>query len=417
MSRRPGRRVDLATSVGSVALAAPVLTASGTSGHGAELSAYLDLAELGAVVVKSLSAENWPGNPAPRVHPTPAGMLNSVGLQGPGVARWLEHDLPGLVQRGATVVASIWGRSIDEFAAAGRLLVGAPGVVAVEVNVSCPNVEDRSRMFAHSPGATAEAVAAAAVCGLPLWAKLSPNVPDLVEIAGAALGAGAEALVLVNTVLGMAIDPVGRTYRLGSGPRGGGLSGPAIRAVAVRAVHDCRAAFPAAGIVGVGGICTGADAAEMLVAGADAVEVGTASFADPRAPATVLHQLHRWCRRHQVGSVRDLVGAVHAQAVGAVGGEVPGDRGDGADVAAGEQPTRTSTAPGGLGSGDLEVHADLLLKVRNTLDAIDQRVAVQAEQVAQLTEALAALVAVLGRSGADPGAGAGTAEGGSRGSA
>lgn len=314
------RHVDMGTRVGSVVLRAPVLTASGTSGHGAELSAYLDLADLGAVVVKSLSARPWTGNPAPRVHPTAAGMLNSVGLQGPGVEAWREHDLPALADCGATVVASIWGRSVEEFAEAAALLAGAPGVAAVEVNVSCPNVEDRSRMFAHSPAATAEAVDAAGAAGLPRWAKLSPNVPDLVGIGAAALGAGAEALVLVNTVLGMAVDPVRRAYRLGSGANGGGLSGPAIRPVAVRAVHDCRAAFPQAGIVGVGGVARGEHAAELLVAGADAVEVGTASFADPRAPATVQRQLERWCRRQRVASVRELVSAVH----GGRDGEGPG---------------------------------------------------------------------------------------------
>jgi len=306
------RRTDMRTTVGSVALANPVLAASGTAGHGAELAAYVDLASLGAVVVKSLSTDAWSGNPAPRVIDTPAGMLNSVGLQGPGVAAWLARDLPKLVDRGAQVVASIWGQRARDYAEAGALLAGVPGIVAVEVNVSCPNVEDRSRMFAHSARATAEAVTAAGSCRLPLWVKLSPNAADIVEIADAALGAGAEALVLVNTVLGMSIDPARRAYRLGSGSWGGGLSGPAIRPVAVRAVHDCRAAFPRAGIVGVGGVCRGVDAAELLVAGADAVEVGTATFRDPRAPAKVRDELDRWCRRNNVAAVRDLVAAVHA---------------------------------------------------------------------------------------------------------
>jgi len=303
--------VALATRVGSVVLPNPVMTASGTAGYGAELGAYVDLADLGAVVVKSLAAGPWAGNLPPRVHETPAGMLNAVGLQGQGVARWLGEELPALHERGARVVASIWGRRVEEFALAAELLRGAPGVVAVEVNVSCPNIEDRSRMFAHSPAATAEAVAAAAACGFPLWVKLSPNTADLLEVASAGLDAGAEALVLVNTVLGMAIDVTRRTYRLGSGPAGGGLSGPAIRPVAVRAVHDCRAAFPHAGIVGVGGISRGVDAVEMMMAGADAVEVGTATFRDPRAPARVLRGLVRWCRFSRVADVRQLVGVVH----------------------------------------------------------------------------------------------------------
>jgi dihydroorotate dehydrogenase (NAD+) catalytic subunit len=262
-------------------------------------------------------------------------MLNSVGLQGPGVTAWLERDLPALVERGARVVASIWGRRVEDYARASALLAGVPGVVAVEVNVSCPNLDDRSRMFAHSPRATADAVAAAALSGLPRWAKLSPNAADLTDIAAAALGAGAEALVLVNTVLGMSIDPMRRTYRLGSGPGGGGLSGPAIRPVAVRAVHDCRAAFPDAAIVGVGGVSRGVDVVEMMLAGADAVEVGTATFRDPRAPAKVLAELVRWCRWHGVDDVRALVSAVHRRtADGSPGGAALGlDVGVGARIA------------------------------------------------------------------------------------
>lgn len=307
--------VELSTQVGSLRLPNPVMTASGTAGHGAELAAYMDLGGLGAVVVKSLAAFPWPGNPAPRLAPVAAGMLNSVGLQGPGVAAWLEEDLPALAATGARVVASIWGFRAEDYAAAAALLAGAPPqVVAVEVNVSCPNLEDRRRMFASSPVATAEALDAARACGLPLWAKLSPNVADLSEIAGAALGAGAEALTLVNTLSAMSIDIGERRPELGAG--GGGLSGPALHPVAVRAVWDCREAFPDAPIVGVGGICTGQDAAEMLLAGADALQVGTATFADPRAPAKVLGGLRRWCASHGVRRVRDLVGAAHLNALG-----------------------------------------------------------------------------------------------------
>lgn len=306
----PGAPVDLGTRVGSVALANPVTTASGTAGHGDELAAYLDLSSLGAVVVKSLSADPWPGNPAPRVHETPAGMINSVGLQGPGVARWLEDELPAVLATGATVVASIWGTTVEDYGRAAELLAAAPeGVVAVEVNVSCPNHHDRDRMFAHAPGTTAAAVAAAAACGRPRWAKLSPNVADLVPIAAAAAEAGAEAVTLVNTVLGMAIDPETRRPRLGGG--GGGLSGPAIHPVAVRAVHDVHAALPELPIVGVGGVARGVDAVELMLAGASAVQVGTASFADPRAPARVRDELEEWCRTHGVRAVRDLIGEAH----------------------------------------------------------------------------------------------------------
>src|SRR5437763_16133947 len=182
-----------------------------------------------------------------------------------------------------------------------------PSVLAVEVNLSCPNVEERRHVFAHSATATADAVAATAGCRRPRWAKLSPNVTDLTEIAGAALASGAEALTLVNTLMGLAIDPETRQSRLGAG--GGGLSGPAIRPVAVRAVHDCRRAFPDAAIVGVGGVGSGGDAVELLLAGADAVQVGTATFFEPRAPGRVAHELERWCRRHQVRSIFELRGA------------------------------------------------------------------------------------------------------------
>lgn len=316
-ARRGAPAVDLSTRVGAVALPNPVLTASGTSGHGAELAPYMDLAALGAVVVKSLSADPWPGNPAPRLHPLSAGMLNSVGLQGPGVAAWLAEDLPPLAATGAAVVASIWGTSTDGYRrAAAALATAAPGaLVAVEANISCPNVEDRRRVFAHDPAAAAAATAAAreglAGSGLPLWVKLSPNVTDLVAVAGPVLDAGADALTLVNTVMGLALDPATGRPRLGGG--GGGVSGPAIHPVAVRAVHDVRAAFPTAPIVGVGGVATGEDAAELLAAGADAVQVGTATFADPRAPARVLDELAAWCHGHGVRRVADLVGRAHGR--------------------------------------------------------------------------------------------------------
>lgn len=301
---------DLATRVGSVSLPVPVLTASGTAGHGAELANYFDLSSIGAVVVKSLRHEPWSGNPAPRVHSTAAGMINSVGLQGPGVATWLAEDLPGLIGSGARVVASIWGGSVDDYRLAAEALRHAPPeVIAVEVNVSCPNLEDRSRMFAHSPAATAEVIAATEACNRPRWAKLSPNVADLVEIAAAASDAGAGAVVLVNTLLAMAIDIESRRPVLGAGR--GGLSGAAVHPVAVRAVYDVHEALPDLPIVGVGGTSTGADVVEFLLAGASAVEVGTATFADPRAPHRILGELQQWCRRHEVRRLEDLIGEAH----------------------------------------------------------------------------------------------------------
>ena len=285
---RPSRslaRVDaigaLPTRVGSVELRNPIMTASGTAGHGAELGPYFDLAGVGAVVTKSVHADPWPGNPAPRVHQAVAGMLNAVGLQGPGVSAWLAHDLPPLLDAGATVVASIWGRSLDDYRRAADLLAEAPsGVVAVTAG-----------------------------CGRPRWAKLSPNAGDILPIVDAAVRGGAEAVTLVNTVMGMAIDPVGRNYQLGNG--GGGLSGPAIHPVAVRIVHDVAAARPGVAIVEVGGVTDAGTAAELMVAGASAVQVGTATFADPRAPGRVAAEMVDWCRRHGVSDVGEMIGAIH----------------------------------------------------------------------------------------------------------
>ena len=301
--------VDSTVRVGTVALSNPVMPASGTAGHGTELHKYVDLASLGAVVVKSLAAEPWAGNPPLRVHQTPAGMINSVGLQGPGVARWRADELPALLATGARVVASIWGRGVDEYRRAAELLADAPdGVVAVEINLSCPNLSGHG-IFAQSAADSAAVIAATEVVGRPRWAKLTPMVTDLPAIAAAVVDAGADALTLTNTVPAMSIDPETRRPRLGGGA--GGLSGPAIHAVAVRAVHDCRAALPDVPIVGVGGIARGVDAVEMMMAGAQAVQVGTANFADPRACARVRDEMVEWCRTHGVTSMSQLTGAAH----------------------------------------------------------------------------------------------------------
>lgn len=291
-----GARSPMTVRIGSIELANPVMTASGTAGYGTELAAYMDLSSLGAVVVKSLAAYAWQGNPAPRLHPTPQGMLNAVGLQGPGIPHWLEHVLPELLATGATVVASIWGRSVEDYAAAAELLAAAPSrVVAVEVNLSCPNLEGRNAIFAHDAELSSAVIEATAPCGRPRWAKLSANTDRIVDVAAAVAAAGAEAVTCINTLLGLAYDPRTRRPVLGAG--GGGLSGPAIHPVAVRAVHDVHAAHPDLPIVGAGGVGSGWDATELLLAGATAVQVGTATFADPRAPARVLAEL------------RDLAGA------------------------------------------------------------------------------------------------------------
>jgi dihydroorotate dehydrogenase (NAD+) catalytic subunit len=306
--------VDLSTQVGPTQLPNPIVAASGTAGHGAELAAYGDLGELGAVTVKSLSAEPWPGNPAPRVHPAAgaAAMLNSVGLQGPGVAAWRRDDLPAMRTAGARVVASIWGRSVEEYAAAARAVAGAE-VAAVEVNLSCPNLDGGRHLFAQSAADSATVIeqVVAAVTPTPVWAKLTAVTSSVVEVAGAAAEAGAVAVTVINTLLGMVIDVDDRRYALGSGASGGGLSGPAIHPVAVRAVHDVHAALPELPIVGTGGVSNGADAVELLLAGASAVGVGTATFADPRACWRIAGELGSWCEDHGVVAVKELIGGVH----------------------------------------------------------------------------------------------------------
>lgn len=300
----------MTTRIGSVRLPNPIMTASGTAGHGAELAGYVDLGGLGAVVVKSLSAEAWAGNPPPRVRETPGGMINSVGLQGPGIEQWAQQDLPALMDLGARVVVSIWGRSVEEYARAAEMCASLPQqVVAVEVNVSCPNIADGHRMFAHSAAATSEVIHATAVAGRPRWAKLSPNVTDIVAIAEAASDAGAEAVTLTNTLKGTIIDIENRRPLLGGG--GGGVSGPAMHPVALRAVYDVHAALGHLPIVGVGGVTSAHEAIEFLLAGATAVQVGTANFADPRSTERVLQGLVSWCASHDVERVSDLVGAAH----------------------------------------------------------------------------------------------------------
>jgi dihydroorotate dehydrogenase (NAD+) catalytic subunit len=244
-------------------------------------------------------------------------MLNSVGLQGPGVTAWLEHDLPALRASGARTVVSIWGRSIAEYRKAAELLHGlepATGVVAVEVNLSCPNLDGGRHLFAQEPADSAVVVAEcvdAVVPALPVWAKLTAATASIVEVAATVADAGARAVTCVNTLLGMAVDVDRRGYVLGSGAGGGGVSGPALHPIAVRAVHDVHQALPDLPVVGVGGVGTGMDAVELLLAGASAVQVGTATFADPRACWRVQDDITRWCDARGVASVAELTGALH----------------------------------------------------------------------------------------------------------
>lgn len=298
-------------SVGSVHLRQPVLTASGTAGHSTELNHYFNMSQIGATVAKSLFATPWPGNPAPRVHPTPAGMINAVGLQGPGMAEWIAKDLPECEKHGVTVVASIWGRTVEEYRQAAEMLVPvAHRITALEVNLSCPNLEGRGGIIAHDAEMSANVIAAcAAAAGTPLWAKLSPNTDRLIAIAESVVEAGAASLTLTNTLLGMLLNTDTAQPVLGNG--GGGVSGRAMFPVALRAVFDVRKAMPHIPIVGVGGIASGNDAIAMMQAGAHAVQVGTASFARPDAAMKVLNEMHAWVRKQGVSRWSEITNAAH----------------------------------------------------------------------------------------------------------
>lgn len=296
--------------IGSVELDQPVLTASGTAGYGAEFEAYFPLSRLGAVVTKSVAHFAWPGNAAPRLHPTKSGMLNSVGLQGGGVSSFIEKDLPSLQRANAKVVVSIWGHSIDDYRLAASMLSQVRDkIAAIEVNLSCPNLSGDHAIFSHDAKLSAKVVESCLVADVPLWAKLSPNTSLLVDVARAVDSAGAQALTLVNTALGMAIDT--DTGRPVLGNIRGGLSGSALHPIAVRCIYEVRAALPNAKILGAGGVVCGRSAAELMLAGADAVQVGTATFADPRAPIKILNQLDKWADDHAITEWSQVTSASH----------------------------------------------------------------------------------------------------------
>jgi dihydroorotate dehydrogenase (NAD+) catalytic subunit len=312
MRRRTAAGVDLSVNVGDVALPNPVVAASGTFGHGGELARLCPPGRVGAITTKSVAVFAHDGNPPLRVTEAPGGgMLNSVGLPGPGVDAWIAHDLPALEAHGARIIASIWGRSVADYEKAATALDAvARRLVAVEVNLSCPNVEARANVFAHSDEATHDAMRAVveSLRDVPVFAKLSPNVTDIVEIARAAIDAGAHGLTLVNTVMGLSVDARTRRARLGN--VGGGLSGPPIKPIALRAVYEVSRAFPATPIIGTGGVRNGEDAVEMMLAGAHAVGVGTATFAEPRATVRIVDEVRAWCARNGVDRVRDLTGGM-----------------------------------------------------------------------------------------------------------
>jgi len=304
--------VDLSTSLGSLQLAAPTMTASGCAAAGRELAQFGDVASLGAVVTKSIMLNPRSGRATPRMAETPSGMLNSIGLQGPGLEAFLEKDLSWLVENDVTTIVSIAGGSVEEFREIAIRLSDVPGIAGLEVNISCPNVESRGQVFACDPNsasAVIEAVRAEWTSSAPILAKLSPDVTDIVTIARSVADAGADGVSMINTLLGMVIDVDNMRPLLGG--RTGGLSGPAIRPVAVRAVYQVHAALPDLPILGMGGIRSGHDALEFIAAGASAVSIGTVVFGDPGAPWRVAAELGQELESRGYGSLREVVGAAH----------------------------------------------------------------------------------------------------------
>jgi dihydroorotate dehydrogenase (NAD+) catalytic subunit len=303
---------DMSTSLAWFGMPNPVLTASGCAAAGRELHQFFDVAQLGAVVTKSIMARPRSGRPTPRMAETPSGMLNSIGLQGPGIDSFIENDLAWLAAQGARTVVSIAGGHTDEFVELAGRLRGNPAVHMIEVNISCPNVENRGQVFACDAIASSRVIGAvrrAADPAVPVFAKLSPDVTDIVYIARACADAGADGFSLINTLLGMVIDTDTMAPALGGVT--GGLSGPAIRPVAVRCVWQVHQALPHLPILGMGGIRSGLDALQFILAGASAVSVGTAVFGDPDAPIRVLAELEQALDERGFASVADAVGRAH----------------------------------------------------------------------------------------------------------
>ncbi len=304
--------IDLSTTLGNAWFPSPLFTASGCASSGKELAQFIDLREIGAVVTKSVMSKPRHGRPTPRMAETPSGMINSIGLQGPGIDQFLAQDLPWLVSQKARVIVSIAGETVEEYATLARKVRSAPGISALEVNISCPNVENRGLVFACDPDASRRVIdGVRKTLGgeLPIIAKLSPDVTDLVSIAKGVVDAGADGLALINTVLSMVINL--DTMRPHLGGKTGGLSGPAIRPIAVRAIYQVHEALPTVPILGMGGVATGRDALELILAGAKGVSVGTASFGDPAAIITIQNELKELLKVRGFTSVAQAVGYAH----------------------------------------------------------------------------------------------------------
>ncbi len=302
--------VDLSVNVGALRLSNPILAASGTFGYGVEFAHLVDLNRLGGVVVKGLSLEPIAGAPAPRLCETPSGMLNAVGLQNVGVRTFVAEKLPALRQYRTAVIANVFGYTVDEYVGVIRILEDAEGLAAYELNISCPNTAHGGIQFGSDPQMVSEVVSAARLAARrPLWVKLSPNVTDIGVIARAAEEAGADALTVANTYQAMSIDVQTRKSRLGRPT--GGLSGPAIKPITIRLVYEARRAVKIP-IVGLGGIESADDVLEYVVAGASAVQVGTANFSQPRACVDILNQLEKSCRNNNIHSINSLIGSFQA---------------------------------------------------------------------------------------------------------
>ena len=308
--------VNLDTQLGALSLPSPILTASGCAASGKELSQFVDLTTIGAVVTKSIMMSPRSGRATPRMAETPSGMLNSIGLQGPGVDEFIEHDVPWLASKGVRTIVSIAGNDVEEFGRlAARVRRAGDSVIALEVNISCPNVANRGLVFACQAHSAAEVISTVRrnVGGaFPIFAKLSPDVTDIVEIAQACVDAGATGLSLINTLLGMVINTETLTPALAGVT--GGLSGPAIRPVAVRAVWQVHAALPKIPLIGMGGILTGEDAFQFILAGASAIAIGTANFHDPSALTRVQNELSLILAERGFSSLQDAIGFAHRKA-------------------------------------------------------------------------------------------------------
>ena len=303
---------NYSTSLGGTVLPNPIVTASGCAGSGKELSQFFPLTELGAIVTKSIMLKPRSGRATPRMAETPSGMLNSIGLQGPGIDSFLENDIPWLQSQSARIIVSIAGESVEDYASLARRVRNIPNVVGIEVNISCPNVENRGMVFSCQPDtarAAIENVRRNIGGEVPIFAKLSPDVTDIVAIAREVVNAGADGLALINTVLGMVIDV--NTMRPKLAQKTGGLSGPAIRPIAVRAIYQVRAALPKIPIIGMGGVASGKDALELVLAGASAISVGTATFGSPTAVMKIKQELESLLTERGFDNFVDAVGFAH----------------------------------------------------------------------------------------------------------